>query len=183
MYGAYRTDLIEGYRDWLYNIVLLDDYCDRYEMLLDYLFSRRFTWFVEHDDNRAEDGFLLRRDFMQDYEITDDAWYKELPQRCSMLEMMIALACRCEDILYEPEYGDRTALWFWEMVWNVGLGRMDDEQFDELYCDICVNQLLDRLYDKNGEGGLFPCKNGDIDMTKAEIWYQMNVWIEENFDI
>lgn len=179
--------MIEGYRDWLYNIILLEDYCDCYEMLLDYLFDRRFTWSVEHDDNRAEDGFQLRQDFMVERGIDPDIWFdeqdRELPQRCSMLEMMIALAQRCEDVLYDPEYGDRTALWFWDMIWNLRLDRMDDDHFDELTCDICINQLLDRMYNRDGEGGLFPCKDGDIDMTKAEIWYQMNVWIEENFEI
>lgn len=182
-YGAYRTNLIEGYRDWLYNIILLDDYVDRYEMLLDYLLGRRFTWFVDHDDNRAEDGYLLRQEFMVEFGLTDDDWYDELPDRCSVLEMMIALASRCEDVLYEPDAGDRTAIWFWNMVWNLGLEHMDDERFDELQCDICVNQLLDRVYKRDGEGGLFPCRDKKIDMRKAEIWYQMNVWIEENFEI
>ena len=171
-------DLLEEYKDWLFDIIRLDDYCDRYERLLLYLSGRRFTWSVDHDENRAEDGFALRWKFSD-----EDFWIGKLPSRCSVLEMMIALSMRCEDVVYDPEEGDRTAIWFWIMMDNLGLMEMDNRRFDEAYCDEIVDCLLDRRYEKNGRGGLFHVRDPKVNMRKSEIWYQMNAWIIENFEI
>lgn len=179
----YRGDLVEEYREWLFDIIRFDDYCDRYERLLDYLSGRKFTWLVDHDDNRAEDGFALRWKFASEYDVDDNFWIGRLPVRCSVLEMMIALSMRCEDVVYDPEEGDRTAIWFWEMIKNIGLERQDNVRFNREFCDICIDQLLNRRYCRNGKGGWFYVKNPGIDMTKSEIWYQMNTWILENFEI
>ena len=174
----YRGDELEEYKDWLFDLIRFDDYCDRYERLLLYLSQRQFTWLVDHDSNRAEDGFALRWKFSD-----DDFWVDKLPLRCSVLEMMIALSMRCEDVVYDPEEGDRVAIWFWEMVDNLGLMGMDNRRFDIRYCDDVIDDFLDRRYDRDGKGGLFSTRNPKINMRKSEIWYQMQTWIEENFEI
>lgn len=174
----FRSDELEEYKDWLFDIIRFDDYCDRYERLLLYLSKRQFTWLVDHDENRAEDGFALRWKFSD-----DNFWVGRLPSRCSVLEMMIALSMRCEDVVYDPDLGDRTAIWFWCMVENLGLMDMDNRRFDKVRCCEIVDRMLARQYEKSGEGGLFSTKSGEIDMRKSEIWYQMNIWIDENFDI
>lgn len=174
----YRSDLVEEYKDWLFDIIRFDDYCDRYERLLLYLSGRQFTWLVDHDENRAEDGFALRWKFSD-----EDFWTGRLPSRCSVLEMMIALSMRCEDVVYDPDEGDRVADWFWEMVCNLGLMCMDNAHFDRGYCDEVIDDFLLRRYGRDGYGGLFSTRNPKINMRKSEIWYQMNTWIEENFEI
>ncbi len=171
-------DLVEEYHQWLLDFIRLGDYCDRYERLLIFLSGRRFTWFVDHDDNRAEDGFALRLKFSD-----EDFWTSRMPSRCSVLEMMIALSMRCEDVVYDPDEGDRTAIWFWTMIDNLGLMEMDNRRFDREYCDEVLDCLLDRRYEKNGRGGLFHVRDPKVNMRKSEIWYQMNTWIIENFDI
>lgn len=174
----FRSDLVEEYKDWLFDIIRFDDYCDRYERLLLYLSGRQFTWMVDHDENRAEDGFALRWKFSD-----VNFWTGRLPSRCSVLEMMIALSMRCEDVVYDPEEGDRVALWFWKMIKNLGLFGMDNAHFDKNCCREIVDDLLERQYGRNGEGGLFRTSNPRINMRKSEIWYQMNVWLGENFEI
>lgn len=178
----YRSDVLEDYRAYLFDIIHFEDYCDRYERLLDYLSGKKFTWLVDHDDNRAEDGFALRWKFASEYGVDDNFWIGRMPVRCSVLEMMIALSMRCEDVVYDPEKGDRVAIWFWRMVANMGLFKMVNKNFDQDYCDICVNRMLERRYSRDGKGGLFRCKDLTINMRKAEIWYQMGVWLNENFD-
>ncbi len=174
----YRSDLLEEYKDWLFDMIRFDDYCDRYERLLLYLSGRRFTWTVDHDENRAEDGFALRWKFSD-----EDFWTGRLPSRCSVLEMMIALSMRCEDVVYDPEEGDRVAVWFWDMIDNLGLMGMDNVHFDRRYCDDVIDDLLDRCYKKDGKGGLFRTVDPNVNMRKSEIWYQMQNWIMENFEI
>lgn len=177
----YRSDIVDEYREWLLDFIRFDDYCDRYGRLIDYLSTRKFTWSVDHDENRAEDGFALRCRFAADYDY-DGFWENRLPKKCSVLEMMIALSMRCEDVVYDPDIGDRTAIWFWEMIWNLGFHNMTNYNFNKEQCKQIVDRFLNREYKSNGEGGLFPMWNCDVDMRKAEIWYQMQAWIEEKFD-
>ena len=109
---------------------------------------------------------------------------------CSVLEMLVAFAIRIEnEIMWHPEGGNRTAFWFWTMVWNTGLNplRFTDEYFDH-ECIVCLDDSIDkavsRRYKFNGEGGFFPLKTvPQKDMRRTELWYQMQFWVEENYPI
>ena len=179
----YRGDLLDEYREWLFDIIRFDDFCDRYERLLDFLSGVKFTWLVDHDDNRAEDGFALRWKFASECDTDDNFWIGRMPVRCSVLEMMIALSMRIEDEVHDPEEGDRTALWFWNMIKTMGLFGMVNQLFDREICEEKVDIFLQRKYKRNGIGGLFVTKSASNDMRCSEIWYQMNTWIAENFDV
>lgn len=58
-----------------------------------------------------------------------------------MLEMMIALAIRCEEtIMDDPRYGNRTKQWFWNMMKSLGLSYMNDDCFDrDKFHEIRIN--------------------------------------------
>ena len=88
--------------------------------------------------------------------------------------MMIALAIRCEnDIMDNPNMGDRTSQWFWGMITNLGLGSMTDRNFDIRYVDEIIERFLDRKYEPDGKGGLFRIRHFNRDLRKVEIWYQL----------
>lgn len=176
-----RKDL-DDYLNWLFDIIKVDDYCQRYRKMLLYLFDREFDWSMNYDENREEDGFDLRKKFADETGRDDDFWIDICSNASSVLEMMIALSIRIEDVVYDPIYGNRTGLWFWEMVKSIGLECMFDSNFDKGYCCVLVDNLLNRKYERNGEGGLFTTNDDEIDMRKSEIWYQMAIWIDENFD-
>ena len=101
-------------------------------------------------------------------------------QPCSVLEMMIALAIRCEEhIMDDPDVGNRTGQWFWNMIMNLGLGSMTDDQFDKRYAEQVIERFLNREYEQDGEGGLFTVKHCKHDLRTVEIWYQMCWYLDE----
>lgn len=57
----------------------------------------------------------------------------------------------------DPEAGNRTGVWFWAMISNLGLECMSDDDFDELYVEEHIQHFLDRQYSYQGGGGLFLC--------------------------
>lgn len=136
------------------------------------LHSIRFRYSIPNDVNRADDGISLRHRFALIYGYENESDYLNEP--CSVLEMLIALAIRCEeDIMDDPRYGDRTKQWFWQMIVNLGLGAMTDDRFDRGYVLDRINIFLNREYEPNGEGGLFTIHDCEHDLRDVEIWYQL----------
>ena len=170
------SDIINNeYFNWLYHKACGGRYPDTisYRKLLLQLHSIPFRWVIARDENRAEDGIYLRRRFAYDYTDIEDA-DEYLTEPCSVLEMMLALAIRCEEtIMDDPEMGDRTTQWFWGMIATLGLGSMSDDRFDRLYVVDVINRFLNREYEPNGKGGLFKVRNCDYDLRDIEIWIQL----------
>jgi hypothetical protein len=143
-----------------------------YRKLFTYLYDTEFTYFIPHDENRAVDGIGLRHRFCY----RNDCEHLEycLDGPCSVLEMMVALAIRCEDyIMCNPEKGDRTAQWFWTMISSLGLAGMTDYNFDLYTVEDVICRLLNRDYDRDGKGGLFTIRGWYRDARDAEIWHQL----------
>lgn len=129
------------------------------------LYDTEFKHIIKMDKNRADDGLALR------YRYTSKTCLEE---PCSVLEMMIALAIRCEEtIMDDPKFGNRIGQWFWGMVVNLGLGSMTDNNFDKDFVDDAITRFINREYEPNGRGGLFTVKNCDTDLRNVEIWYQL----------
>lgn len=162
------------YFEWMYNLV-----CKKsrsYRKLFAHLHSIEFTYILEMDSNREADGRTLRYLFTYEYDRQNCKMLTEALDTgpCSVLEMMVALANRCEvEIMTDLEYGDRTSEWFWTMLTSLGLDNMSDERFDEEYVNKVIDRFLRREYEMNGEGGLFTVDNCKRDMRTVEIWYQM----------
>ena len=177
-----RIELIHLYIDWMYQLVVDDRYSNQsYHKLFAQLYDTEFTYTIPMDGNRAEDGIDLRYRFGREYHFEDamvTAYLNDRP--CSVLEMMVALAIRCEDhIMDDPDIGNRTGQWFWNMLVSLGLGAMNDVRFDPDYVDDVIERLLDHDYQANGEGGLFTVEYARYDMRSIEIWYQMNCYLNE----
>ena len=56
---------------------------------------------------------------------------------------------------------------------------MDDEHFDEDYCNVAIERMLNRQYLSNGDGGLFTVRKQNVDMRKEEYWYQAMIFFNE----
>lgn len=171
----------QDYFEWLVNIVGDDECLDdnSYRKLLTYLHKVEFKYRIRKDMSRAKDGIDLRHRFAQEYQragIEDIESYLTGP--CSVLEMMIALSFRCEEIMNDPVLGDRTSQWFWKMIINLGLGPMTDGMFDiDIVKDI-VDIFLTRKYEPDGRGGLFTVRKAPRDLRRVEIWTIMMWYLD-----
>lgn len=173
-----KSSVEKRYFEWMYRTV-----CGEYNLsgphsfrkLITYLHSVEFTFKIRGDVNRAKDGEELRYRFAYDTGCACVDSHLERP--CSVLEMMIALTLRCEAMMDNPRYGDRTRQWFWRMIASLGLNGMTDSQFDENEVEQVVDRLITRKYEPNGRGGLFTVKNCESDMRRIEIWDQMCAYL------
>lgn len=171
-----KTEAREAYFEWWYRIVCGERFAEdiSYRKLLSKLHNTEFTYFVPNDDNRADDGIQLRHKFAD----RDETILAHLDGPCSVFEMMVALAIRCETtIMDDPKIGDRTGQWFWGMIKNLGLSTMYDSNYDEEIVEKVIDRLLKREYEADGTGGLFTVRNCNQDLRKMEIWAQMNWYL------
>ncbi len=174
--------LREEYFRWICSHV-----CDRscaaqvtYNKLLHYLYEKEFTYTICMDGNRAEDGIDLRYRFGQDTKKSvHDIAARLDTDPCSVLEMMCALALRCEEnIITDPDSDNRAEKLFRSMISSLGLADMDDVNFDYKYTDRIINCILQRKFKRNGSGSLFTVPNCRHDMRTTEIWYQMMWYLD-----
>lgn len=163
-----------GYFEWMYDMVAGERYPAPFSFrkLLAYLHNTEFVYTIPLDKNRAIDGISLRRRFLIDIDREDLLDYLDGP--CSVLELMIATAICCEErFMDDPDVGNRTHVWFWDMVTNLGLGSMTDNHYDRRRVERAVDRFLAREYEPDGTGGLFRVRNCKHDLRDVEIWYQM----------
>lgn len=169
-----------AYRNWL----LFEMGAEDYGVLFDILYETEFTWKIDRDADRAEDGKDLRIRFAEESGMDLPDSVRDWP--CSFLEMLIALAYSIEEqITYDPQFGNQTASWFWTMMGNLHLDAMDDDMMfecglmmDAEVRDIC-DKVMNRDYRADGYGGMFPLQEPYEDQRGVEIWYQANAYILE----
>ncbi len=170
-----HDQITDRYFEWMYNLVCAERYSESisYRKLLTYLHGTVFRWSIPRDENRARDGVDLRYRFAYEYAETEDA-ETYLNEPCSVLEIMVALAIKCEEtIMDDPYVGNRVSQWFWNMVTNLGLGSMTDDAFDRRFVADTIDRFLDREYRPDGKGGLFVIRSCKKDLRTVEIWHQL----------
>lgn len=178
-----NKQLLNEYYLWLLGIV---DGCgysvDDYHEMLWQLFDTDFTWIIAMDENRALDGLNLRYEYHHVYGGEIDREIEE--KAVSVLEVLIALAINWEhEITYDGRIGDRSAVWFWWMLRNLGLTEQPDWAYDPDFVGDTVEIWLSRQFSKTGDGSPFPVKTGGRDQRKVEIWFQLQQFVLENVEI
>lgn len=173
----YKDEVKKEYFEWLYDYICRGKF-DRgisYKKLFAFLHSIEFRYSIPMDENRAHDGIDLRYRFAQVSDIDRNL----LRGPCSVLEMMIAIAIRCEEnIMDDTRYGNRTDQWFWSMINNLGLKGMWNDNFDEEEANRIIQRFLNRDYEPDGKGGLFTVPNCKRDLRDVEIWYQLQWYLD-----
>lgn len=164
------------YFEWLLEIIEYNpDGPETHNYLLWHLYGTPFYYLKDTDENRVFDGLKLREEYDEYFAVSS----KEYP--CSVLEVLIALAKRCEeDIMEDPDSGDKTPQWFWIMIQNLGLLSMDDAHYDGRYVQKVLTKFMNREYGPDGRGSIFYSNNTDRDFRTADLWYQMCWYLVEH---
>ena len=171
-------ELNDIYFEWMCQLICNNTNRDPmdYDILLHELNAVDFEYTHPMDESREDDGIGLRYRFAREELIDARIIASTLDTRpCSVLEMLVALAVRCEEqIMTNPEYGDRTGVWFWTMIDNLGLRYMTDDMFDIERFFYIIDRFLDREYNYDGSnGGPFYIPNPRQDLRTVDIWYQL----------
>lgn len=148
-----------------------------YYCLLKQLHQTEYVWLVVGDDNRVEDGVALRLSFLSKANlIPEEDW---LYSGCSVLEMLIAFSERAEFNTELTSY-----FWFWHFIRNLNLMEYNDaSDYNYLEIDDILTTFVNRDYEPEGHGGLFPLCRAKKDQTKVEIWYQFFEYLnDEHFN-
>lgn len=144
---------------------------------------------VGYDENRAVNGTILRREFLESEEGNYDPEEIEdlKAQECTWLEMLIAL-CRQLDFMYGGSVQGR----FLELTGNMGLEPLfhpapyrsrRTEEFDQGFVNVATSKVDDNRFDRQGRGGMFPLKYPVVlDQREVEIWEQHNAYFRERLE-
>ena len=136
-----------------------------FESLLGFLHSVEFLYSIRGDENRVADGLELREEYISEFGPVQD-----LPcDRVSVLEVLAALSIRCA---YQTDSGDHE--WFWIFISNLGLGEYRSlRSAQESEVRGIVEVFLNREYDRNGVGGIFPLDhNSRYNQKRRELYAQ-----------
>ncbi len=153
--------------------------------LLSIMFNMDYHYDNCMDENRAADGMKLREDYLA--ACNNDAKVRVAinVHSISVFEVLLALAQRIEDdVMQEDELGDRSPMWFWSMIRNVGLydcTNSSDRINDGLKIFNTLQTALSRDFDECGHGGFFPVEYPPSDMRDSDLWGQAMCWLVENF--
>jgi hypothetical protein len=175
--------LEEAYFLWLCSQVGLVDKrrnnkAKTYWTLLRLLHGKEFTWHnIDLDANRADDGKNLRLRFLDETGRHSEGDFGQFG--CSMLELLVALSF---DLAWNSD--DQMDKWFWVLIKNLGLfGCSDAYPPSELMFDNIINKFINRDYDADGHGGLFPLQEPTQDQRRVELHYQAQAYLMEQAPI
>lgn len=166
------------YFKWLKEKVDFLDFPDTYNQLFAVLYNTEFIWKHPMDKNRATDAINLRLEYHLETGL--NAPGKHMP--ANVLEVLISLAKRMNFISSSFDE-DRTKIIFWRLLSNLDLSRMDDPNYLNIggddRVDIILTRWMNRLYESDGRGGLFPMQKPRQNQREIEIWYQMNQYLSD----
>lgn len=176
----------DPYYNWLCILIGIDQRTSgrNYGILAQTLHSMEFRAKLSADKNRGMDGMQLRVNFMQQH-----GPYGSSTNRgpCTMLEFFIAMAKRMSFLMNGNDSCHHSEYYFWVMMRNLGLTKLTDDKWNYLNGDFYVEEaiwrVLNRQYDSDGSGGIFPLRRPKEDQRGVEFWYQMQGWLSENCEV
>lgn len=180
------------YLCWLMNQCQLEaEGPDGYLHLCDILHRTYFLSMIEFDENRTEEGKMLRDEWM-DTEGGDTSALEDLiPYSCTMLELILVMARRMAYEMMDSQYEAGVGKWVQELLENAGLATFRNDYFetDPDYQESRIRAILKDIiyhrYARTGEGGFFPLYTvvPAVPQPESELLTQMNNYLAANYDI
>lgn len=159
------------YFDWLLDRIGWED--QKLEPTLRILHDMDFFWVCPMDKNRAEDGIYRRREFFEDIGLSD----AKFGRGCSVFEMLAWFSIRIDEDYTGDPTEPRPDLLLFEMIRNLGLTRISSKNRKKM--EENVLRWMNRDFDYDGKGGIFPLRNPSCDQREIELWRQMTAYISE----
>ena len=160
---------MKDYLDWLMDIS--NQYDNPY--LCREMFNIEFEWILPRDEDVNEYGLFLRDDYRWH---THRDLPDSLPEHCTVLEAVIAMAKICVHKSGLPVTPERTCDFVDEIFDNIGVSPKYTKSANEY----AAKHFLNRTYGPACEYCMFP--SGYVEPTEMEnidILGQMNIWLKE----
>lgn len=178
----YHNEYEKLYLEWMYTMVCGEEYGE-YKRLFDKLYDTTFYYVLPMDQNREADGRELRYIYGHEHGLSDEEIQEYLDTKpCTVLEMLIAFVRRYEfQVTYDTEEGDRTSLWWWIIVTNMGLNEFTDSaDWTDEDVDYILDNFMERKFNPDGSGGgPFILPGTDKDLRTIDFWSQMNLFMTD----
>lgn len=156
-----------------------------YDRLLKILYQKEFYSLINYDENRAKDGIHLRDIWQSANNLSEEDIAFGVSK---VLEVLIGISKRVWHEICGSKWAEqlRPSDIFWILLENLGLEKFLDEylaagMFEEIN-EILLN-WVERRYERNGLGGIFPVMRASKNMRNLELWDQMSLYIHENWPI
>jgi len=157
----------------------------RFNRLLTILYNKEFYSLINYDENRAKDGTQLRNLWQSENKLSEEDIAFGVAK---ILEVLLGISKRVWHEIYGSKYSEKLdpSDIFWILLDNLGLTKFSDEylasgMFEEI--DEILVRWVERQYNKNGVGGIFPVLRASKNMRNLELWDQMSLYIHENWPI
>lgn len=176
MNDEYERELKASYFDWLVDLVRMQENL----IMMRTLHSIEFYALIDLDNNRGEDGKQLREVFAEKH--PEFGNYEALNGPCTMLEMMIALCIRMEEIARKTTFQKLLCHFFTEICTNLGIFncKNPDEISEKVHCFLEKKPLKGRFVSFFWHNVSFlKSKMTQEYLEKTEIWYQMQAYLQE----
>lgn len=181
----------DRYLKWLCGLVGLHNRRGlSYWMLARKLHSIPYRVTLDGDRDREYDGRNLRYIFShQCCPGRPGQTMHSLNGPCSVLEMLVAFSMRIDDWLNGGDDAKRQQ-WFFQMLYNLNIEWCHDGACcsvdGRIFAEDVENRIdiwMDRRHHWDGTGGLFPLKRAEIDQRKVILWYQLQSYLKENYQL
>lgn len=174
-----RSIIKDDYLRWLLNKIHFTK--KNYKSLMECLNDICFSYSIARDESRVDDAYELREEFLDYIGIEGDFEYSP-----TVLEVLIALSIRIDNEYIGDPSNPNPSFIFWEMIENLGLDEYTDSKYYRYgiplnIIDEIIFTWLERRFDRDGEGSIFPLRHPSQDQRKIEIWSQMQEYLSENF--
>lgn len=172
-----KHDEWSKYGNWLIEKIN-NRHSHKYTKLLHFLHESPFIAYLDRDEDRLEDGIMLRDEFCSENKVPI---YIFDYQYCTVLEMLVALALRIDNEWNGDPGEEHPEKIFWEMLKNLKLDKFTDQKFDNDRVLEILGIWITRGFDYDGNGSIFPLKDTNRDQRNCEIWKQMQEYLSENY--